>query len=120
MDVRRAIPVLTTADPDGMRSFYEEFLGFEIAMHEDGMMMLKSASVPTTQVIIAWPSPTAVDPELLDVDISIEVSDVDAAHAIAIERGLEVVRELRDEVWEIRRFFVRDPGGRVVNVASHR
>jgi hypothetical protein len=27
---------------------------------------------------------------------------------------------LQDEEWGVRRFFVRDPNGRVVNVLSHR
>lgn len=34
--------------------------------------MLASASTPTTQVIIAWESPIAVDPRLVSVDVSIE------------------------------------------------
>ena len=31
----------------------------------------------------------------------------------------EVVYTLRDEEWGVRRFMVRDPAGRVVNVLSH-
>jgi uncharacterized glyoxalase superfamily protein PhnB len=53
------------------------------------------------------------------VDISTEVADVDAAHADALARGLEIVHPLTDEPWGIRRFFVREPSGTVVNVASH-
>src|SRR5690606_40614881 len=34
--------------------------------------------------------------------------------------GAEIVRELRDEDWGVRRFFVRDPTGRVVNVQGVR
>ncbi|MBV9006364.1 MAG: hypothetical protein JO181_17000, partial [Solirubrobacterales bacterium] len=49
----------------------------------------------------------AVDPELLSVDVSIEVADVDAAYAIAQAQGLDVVRELADGPWRIRRFFIR-------------
>jgi catechol 2,3-dioxygenase-like lactoylglutathione lyase family enzyme len=119
MDIRRAIPVVVVDDPVAARSFYEGFLGLRVAMDEDGMLMLVSRSTPTTQVILAWPSPTAVDPELLGVDLSVEVPDARYALAAARSRGLEVVRELRDEPWGVRRFFVRDPGGRVVNVASH-
>jgi catechol 2,3-dioxygenase-like lactoylglutathione lyase family enzyme len=119
MEIRRAMPVLKTNQPAELRAFYEGFLGFRVAMDEDGMLMLASPSTPTTQVIIAWPSRTAVDPELLEVDVSIEVADVDAAHARAQAEGLEVVRGLRDEPWGIRRFFVRDPAGRTINVASH-
>lgn len=113
------MPVITTEQPAQARAFYEAFLGFRVAMDEDGMLMLASTSTPTTQVIVAWPSATAVDPELIGVDVSIEVADVDAAHAAAQAAGLEIARELRDEPWGIRRFFVRDPSGRIINIASH-
>jgi catechol 2,3-dioxygenase-like lactoylglutathione lyase family enzyme len=119
MSLRRAIPVVRTDDPEALRSFYEGMLGFRVSMEQDGMLMLVSHSTPTTQVIVAWPSPTALDPELLGVDISIEVDDVDEVLRRSHEAGREIVRELRDEPWGIRRFFVRDPSGRVINVASH-
>jgi catechol 2,3-dioxygenase-like lactoylglutathione lyase family enzyme len=113
------MPVIVTDSPAEARAFYEGFLGFRVAMEEDGMLMLASTSTPTTQLIIAWRSATAVDPEVLHVDVSIEVADVDAAYAEATGAGYEIVRELRDEAWGIRRFFVRDPTGRTLNVASH-
>jgi catechol 2,3-dioxygenase-like lactoylglutathione lyase family enzyme len=119
MEIRRAMPVIKTERPAETRQFYEGFLGFRVAMDEDGMLMLASTSTPTTQVIVAWPSETAVDPELLSVDVSVEVADVDAAHAAAEAGGLEIVRGLRNEPWGIRRFFVRDPAGRTINIASH-
>jgi uncharacterized glyoxalase superfamily protein PhnB len=37
-----------------------------------------------------------------------------------VASGAENVRDLRDEEWGVRRFFVRDPNGRVVNVLTHR
>ncbi len=52
--------------------------------------------------------------------ISVEVTDVDAVHARAVERGLEIAYGLRDESWGVRRFMLREPGGTVVNVLSHR
>lgn len=113
------MPVIRTDRPQEARAFYEGFLGFRVAMDQDGMLMLASRTTPTTQVIVAWDSATAVDPELLTVDLSIEVADVDAAHAQAQADGREIVRELRDEPWGIRRFFVRDTTGRTVNIASH-
>jgi catechol 2,3-dioxygenase-like lactoylglutathione lyase family enzyme len=119
MEIRRAMPVITTDRPAQARAFYEGFLGFRVAMEEDGMLMLASTSTPTTQVILAWDSATAADPELLQVDVSVEVADVDDAHRRAVADGLDIVRELRDEPWGIRRFFVRDPSGRTVNIASH-
>jgi uncharacterized glyoxalase superfamily protein PhnB len=52
-------------------------------------------------------------------DVSVEVDDVDAAHEAALRAGAEVVHPLTDEPWGVRRFFVRDPDGRVVNVLTH-
>jgi catechol 2,3-dioxygenase-like lactoylglutathione lyase family enzyme len=120
MRIRRAIPVVVTDDPAATRTFYEDFLGFRVAMEVDGMLMLASHQVPTTQVIVAWESETAMDPTGRTLTMSIEVDDVDEAHAEAVAQKLEIVRELRDEPWGIRRFFVRDPSGAVVNVATHR
>jgi catechol 2,3-dioxygenase-like lactoylglutathione lyase family enzyme len=119
MNIRRAVPVVVTDDPAGTRRFYEEFLGFRLAMDEDGLMMFTSPSVPTTQVIVAYRSPTAMDPEVLRVVMSVEVEDVNVAYADARARELEIVYPLADEPWGIRRFFVRDPSGRTINVSSH-
>lgn len=61
----------------------------------------------------------AADQEVLQVDISLEVADVDAVHAEAQRLGLQIVYPLTDEPWGIRRFFLRDPDGLVLNVSSH-
>jgi catechol 2,3-dioxygenase-like lactoylglutathione lyase family enzyme len=119
MDIRRAMPVLKVDDPAQARRFYEEFLGFRVAMQQDGLMMLASPNVPTTQMILASPSATPFDPSVHKLDVSVEVEDVDAAYADAQARGLEIVYPLTDEPWGIRRFFVRDPAGTTLNVASH-
>jgi catechol 2,3-dioxygenase-like lactoylglutathione lyase family enzyme len=117
--IRRAMPVLAAGDPEAARAFYVDFLGFRVGMAQDGMLMLVSPSEPTTQVLVTWPSPTAMDGAVDQVDVSIEVGDVDAAYADAQARGLEIVRPLADEPWGIRRFFVRAPGGATINVAAH-
>ena len=119
MSIRRAMPVIVTDDPVASREFYERFLGFDVVVDEDGFLMLSSPSVPTTEVIVCWASPTAMDPEVQRVDMSVEVADVNAAHADALARGLDIVYPLTDEPWGIRRFFVREPSGTLVNVARH-
>ena len=52
-------------------------------------------------------------------DVSIGVDDVDTAHAAARELGCEIVYPLTDEPWEVRRFFVRDPNDKVLNILGH-
>ncbi|GAA3246414.1 hypothetical protein GCM10020256_74050 [Streptomyces thermocoprophilus] len=51
--------------------------------------------------------------------MSIEVDDVDAAYEAVRASGAEIVHPLQDEEWRVRRCFVRDPDGRVVNVLGH-
>lgn len=56
---------------------------------------------------------------LSDPDISIQVDDVDACHAEAVRIDAENVHPLTDEAGGVRRFFVRDPHGHVINIVSH-
>lgn len=44
----------------------------------------------------------------------------DFYHRQALDRSLDIVYPLTDEEWGVRRFFVLDPNGRVLNVMSHR
>ena len=119
MEIRRAMPVLVTEDPGAAREFYVDYLGFRVGMDQPGLLMLVSTSTPTTQLIVAWETPDALDPDVCTLDVSIEVADVDAAWDEALAGELEIVRPIRDEPWGIRRFFVRDPAGHVLNIASH-
>ena len=52
--------------------------------------------------------------------VSVKVDDVDAAYAEAQDRGYEIVHPLSSEPWGVRRFFVRDPDGNVLNIVQHR
>jgi catechol 2,3-dioxygenase-like lactoylglutathione lyase family enzyme len=53
-------------------------------------------------------------------DLSIEVDDVEAALAAMKAAGFAVEYGPADEPWGVRRFYVRDPFGRLVNILSHR
>ncbi|MEV7995240.1 VOC family protein [Streptomyces sp. NPDC086077] len=118
MTVRRVVPdcqVPSEAAMEDNRDFYG-LLGLEEVMNLGWVMTLASPANPTAQLIFLTEERTApVVP-----DLSVEVEDVDAVYARVLASGAEVVRELRDEEWGVRRFFVRDPGGRVVNVLTHR
>ncbi|WP_129840557.1 VOC family protein [Streptomyces sp. RFCAC02] len=115
MSVRRVMPVIRSEAMAESREFYS-LLGFEEVMDHGWITTLGSPVVPAAQVSVMTEDATApVTPEL-----SIEVDDVDAAYAAVRESGAEIVHPLQDEEWGVRRFFVRDPNGRVVNVLSHR
>ena len=112
--ISRAVPNLRSERPDETRDFFVGLLGFEPAMDLGWVMTVASPDNPAAQVtIISNDDPAAPG-------ISVGVDNVDAAHARAVELGYEIAYPLRDEDWGVRRFMVRDPGGRVVNVLSHR
>ena len=52
-------------------------------------------------------------------DISIEVDDLDAVYERALAAGAGIVYPLTHEDWGLRRFFLRDPNGAVINVTEH-
>jgi uncharacterized glyoxalase superfamily protein PhnB len=48
------------------------------------------------------------------------VDDVDAAFDAMRQAGFRTEYGPADETWGVRRFYVRDPFGRLVNILSHR
>jgi predicted enzyme related to lactoylglutathione lyase len=115
MPVRRVVPNVYDADPGATRDFYAAMFELDVAMDMGWIATLVSPSNPTAQLSVFERGPED-DPAPF---VSVEVDDVDGAHARAMELGHEVVYPLRDEEWGVRRFMLRDPGGRVVNVLSH-
>ncbi|WP_217913780.1 VOC family protein [Miltoncostaea marina] len=112
----RVIPYADGRDPTASRAFYTDVLGFEVAM-EEPVLGLTSPAERAAQVLI--PPAGFEDPQpRFGVDLG-SPEAVDAAHDAALRRGLRVVYPLRDEPWGVRRFFVEDPGGTVVNVLAH-
>lgn len=110
------VPNLFDADPGSTREFYVSVFEFDIAMDMGWIVTLASPESRAAQISVFDPdSEKGRDPF-----VSIEVDDVDAVHARVLELGHEVVYPLRDEDWGVRRFMLRDPAGRVVNVLSHK
>ncbi|MFE9864043.1 VOC family protein [Streptomyces sp. NPDC005506] len=115
MAVRRVVPNIQSETVQESRDFYG-LLGLEEVMNHGWIMTLASPSAPTAQVSFMTNDRTApVVP-----DMSVEVDDVAAAYAVVCDSGAEILHPLQDEEWGVRRFFVRDPNGRVVNVLGHR
>ena len=111
--ISRAVPNIRTDRPAETRDFFVDLFGFEVAMDMGWVMTVASPSDPAVQITIVGGDDMAAP------GITVEVADVDAVHAKAVERGFEIAYRLRDEEWGVRRFMLRDPSGTVVNVLSH-
>jgi catechol 2,3-dioxygenase-like lactoylglutathione lyase family enzyme len=115
MAVRRIVPDFRAAEPAAAATCYTEVLGLEVAMDLGWIVTFVAPGTPAAQISVLREDATApVVP-----DASVEVDDVDAAHAAALRLGHEIVHPLTDEPWGVRRFFVRDPTGHVLNVLAH-
>ncbi|MEW2705243.1 VOC family protein [Streptomyces koyangensis] len=121
MDVRRVVPNLRTENPEACRAFYAR-IGLSPAMELGWITTLTGtgtgAGGGTSSAQLSLMTEDLTGPVV--PDLSIEVDDVDAAYEELRAAGAELLFPVRDEEWGVRRFFVRDPDGRVVNVLGHR
>jgi catechol 2,3-dioxygenase-like lactoylglutathione lyase family enzyme len=116
MAVRRIVAYAGGHELDASRDFYVEVLGMQVAM-EAPVLDLRSPDTPTAEIIVGAQEMQDATPSF-GVDLG-EPAAVDAAHDEVVRRGLRVVYPLTDEPWGVRRFFVEDPGGTIVNVLAH-
>jgi catechol 2,3-dioxygenase-like lactoylglutathione lyase family enzyme len=115
MSVRRIVPDLKSKHMDASRQFYVDVLGLEVAMDMGFIVTLVSPSNPTAQVSLIRDD----DSSTIVPQITVEVADVDDVHSRAVSRGLNIVYPLTNEPWGVRRFFVVDPDGTIINVMGH-
>ena len=115
MAVRRIVANLAAADPDLARTFYETLLGLKVVMDHGWILTFASDAPTTPQLSVASEGGSGTPVP----DISIEVDNVDDVHRRASAAGFEIVYGITDEPWGVRRFYVRDPIGRIVNILSH-
>jgi catechol 2,3-dioxygenase-like lactoylglutathione lyase family enzyme len=113
--IHRIVPNLKVEDTQAGHDFYVDFLGLQKAFDLGWIVNFRSAENRSVQVSLVSADATAVE----DSSISVDVSDIDHVYAEAVRRGYEIVHPLTAEAWGVRRFFVRDPNGVVVNVVTH-
>ena len=115
MRVKRIVANIETEDIAAARSFYQDVLGLDIVMDHGWMTTYGSSEKMTVQVSFARQGGSGTPVP----DLSIAVDDVDAALAAMEAAGFPIEYGPADEPWGVRRFFVRDPLGRLINILTH-
>jgi catechol 2,3-dioxygenase-like lactoylglutathione lyase family enzyme len=115
MAVQRIKPNILSGRFDESRAFYTDVIGLEEAPGLDWILFFGTGHREVQLSVMALDIKAHLHP-----DISIEVDDVDEVHRRAVTAGAEIAYPLTDEEWGLRRFFVRDPNGAVINVTQHR
>ncbi|RKN84294.1 VOC family protein [Paenibacillus ginsengarvi] len=116
MQVKRIVTNIQSQDVQKAKSFYEEVLGLNLLMDHGWIATYGSDVTMSVQISIASEGGSGTPTP----DVSIEVDDVDAAYERMKEAGFAIEYGPADEPWGVRRFYVRDPFGKLVNILSHR
>ncbi|MBX3568857.1 MAG: VOC family protein [Rhizobiaceae bacterium] len=116
MTVRRVVANIAAGRPQEGKRFYCDILGMAPVMDQGWIVTFASPEMATAQVSVLSEggSGTAVP------DLSIEVDNLEEVLAAMRQAGIAIEYGPADEPWGVRRFYVRDPFGRLVNVLSHR
>jgi len=116
MAVKRIVANIAAPQPDAARAFYGEVLGLEVVMDHGWIMTFAASPVPIApQISIASEGGSGTPVP----DLSIEVDDLDDVLRRAKAAGHVIEYGPQQEPWGVRRFYVRDPFGRLINVLTH-
>lgn len=117
MTVKRIVANMLTAEPKLAKPFYGDILGMHPVM-DHGWIQTYAADGDPTGPQLSFASEGGSGAPV--PDLSIEVDDLDDVLRKVEAAGLAIAYGPADEPWGVRRFFLRDPFGRLVNVLSHR
>ena len=109
----RVVPNLVAAEPGRAEAFYGGVLGMRTVM--DMGWVRTYAGAGAAQVTVASEGGQGATLPAMTV----EVDDLDTVHRAAVAAGYAVEYGPLDEPWGVRRFFVRDPFGTLLNVMEH-
>ncbi|MGU2439174.1 VOC family protein [Burkholderia cenocepacia] len=116
MKVKRIVANVDTRSIDDARRFYQGIFGLDLLMDHGWIATYGNAEQMDVQISFASHGGSGTPTP----DLSIEVDDVDEALARVRAAGMSVEYGPADEPWGVRRFYVRDPFGKLVNVLAHR
>jgi len=116
MKIHRIVANIQTTDVGKAKAFYQDILGLDLIMDHGWIRTYGSNEKMTVQVSFATQGGSATPVP----DLSIEVDDIEAALQRVREAGMPIEYGPTSEPWGVRRFYVRDPLGKLVNVLQHK
>ena len=115
MRIHRLIANIETSDVDKADGFYHDVLGLERVMDLGWIRTYGSNSKMTVQVSFATEGGSGTPVP----DLSIEVENIETALARVKKAGIPIEYGPESEPWGVRRFYVRDPFGKLINILHH-
>ncbi len=115
MIVKRIVSNIAAASPLEAEKFYADIFGLKLVMDHGWIRTYSSGEEMTTQVSVASEGGSGTPVP----DLSIEVDSLDVALARVKSENIEIEYGPVSEPWGVRRFYVRDPFGKLINVLQH-
>ena len=115
MKVKRIVANLDAPDPSAAKRFYQDILGLDVLMDQGWIVTYGSAERAAVQLSVMSTGGSGAPVP----DLSIEVDDLDAALLRMEQAEIPLEYGPVDEPWGVRRFFVRDPFGKLLNILMH-
>ena len=115
MTVKRIVTNVDTKDIGQAKLFYRDILGLELLMDLGWIATYGSSKEMTVQISFASQGGSGT----VTPDMSIEVDDVDTVLQAMEQAGFKLEYGPVNEPWGVRRFYVRDPFGKLVNILMH-
>ncbi|WP_307449672.1 MULTISPECIES: VOC family protein [Chryseobacterium] len=116
IQVKRIVANIKIADTAAAEVFYGEILGLKVLMDHGWITTYGNNEKTDVQVSFATEGGSGTEVP----DLSVEVNDVDAVYYRMKESGFSVEYGPVDEPWKVRRFYVRDPFGKLINILQHK
>ena len=115
MAVKRIVANIAAADPAQARAFYGKLLGLDVVMDHGWIVTYAAPGDMRPQISIASKGGSGTPVP----DLSIEMDELDGVLERVRAAGVEIVYGPVEEPWGVRRFYARDPFGRLVNILMH-
>jgi catechol 2,3-dioxygenase-like lactoylglutathione lyase family enzyme len=115
VQVNRIVANIAAEDVSAAKRFYQDILGLDVLMDHGWLATYGSSQKMSVQVSIASEGGSGTPVP----DLSIEVDDLDTALQRMKKAKVAIEYGPADEPWGVRRFYVRDPFGRLINILVH-
>ncbi|MBC5824367.1 MAG: VOC family protein [Candidatus Eremiobacteraeota bacterium] len=115
MTVIRIVTNIATKHVEKAQAFYADVLGLRLVMDHGWILTFASEGSAAPQISIASEGGSGTPVP----DLSIEVDDLQGVYDRVMAGGFAVEYGPANEPWGVRRFYVRDPFGRLLNILAH-
>lgn len=125
IDTTALFPVFVADNLAILRDFYLTHFGFEIAFFQEDFYLHLVSKQSGAQIGFLVPNHTS-QPDFLHIPfqpngfvLSLEVANAETAYEQAKQQGLNIVFDLKKEVWGQYHFMITDPAGVRLDLVQH-